>query len=91
MNPLSDGVGSFVPISSHGRIVNKDAILPSEPLEPAPKTDKRKQPAEEGFQHKRKWAISIDSNESVPREGCMADARCAGREEEFFRINSVMI
>ena len=42
---------------------------------------------EEGFQHKRKRVISIESNESIPREGLMADARHAGHEEEFFSIN----
>ena len=31
--------------------------------------------------------MSIKSNESIPSEGLMADARRAGREVEFFRIN----
>ena len=48
---------------------------------------KRKQPAEEGFQHKRKLAVSIERDESIPGEGLMADARRVGHGEEFFRIN----
>ena len=31
--------------------------------------------------------MSAESDESIPREGHMADARCARHEEEFFRIN----
>ena len=31
--------------------------------------------------------MTVESNESVPCEGHMADARRAGREEEFSRIN----
>ena len=50
--------------------------------------DKGKQPVEEGFQHKKKWVVSIKSDESVPGEGLMADARHACREEELFRISS---
>ena len=49
--------------------------------------DKGKQPVDEGLQRKRKRVISIESDEFIPGEGLMADARCAGREEEFFRIN----
>ena len=85
MNSSSDGAGSFVPVSSHGHVFNEDVTLPSEPFEPM---DKGKQPIEEGFQHKRKWAISVERDESVLGEGLMADARRAGREEESFRINS---
>ena len=49
--------------------------------------DKGKQLTEEGFQCKRKWAMSIDSDEFVPEEGLMADARHIDREEEFLIIN----
>ena len=31
--------------------------------------------------------MSIESDESIPRKGLMADVRRTGREEEFFRIN----
>ena len=31
--------------------------------------------------------MSIESDESIPREGLMADARHINRKEEFFRIN----
>ena len=36
---------------------------------------------------KKKWVVSVESDESIPREGLMADIRCVGREEEFFNIN----
>ena len=32
--------------------------------------------------------MSIESDESIPEENLMADARCTGRKDEFFRINS---
>ena len=31
--------------------------------------------------------MSVESDESIPREGLIADTRHAGREEELFRIN----
>ena len=31
--------------------------------------------------------MSIESDESIPREGLMADVRHAGRGEEFLKIN----
>ena len=31
--------------------------------------------------------MSVESDESIPEEGLMTDAKHAGREEEFFRIN----
>ena len=31
--------------------------------------------------------MNVESDESIPREGLMADARRAGHEEEFFNIN----
>ena len=48
--------------------------------------DKGKQPAEESFQRKRNRVVSVESDESVPGEGFMVDARHASSEEEFFRI-----
>ena len=42
---------------------------------------------EEGFQHKRKQVVSVESDESVPGKGLMVDTKHAGREEELFRIN----
>ena len=47
--------------------------------------DKGKQPMGEGFQLKKKRDMSVESNESAPREDLMADVRRAGREEEFFQ------
>ena len=35
---------------------------------------------------KKKWVVSVKSDESIPEEGLMADARCAGHEEELFNI-----
>ena len=49
--------------------------------------DKGKQHTEEGFQRKRKRVVSIESDEFVPKEGLMADARSVGRKEKFFKIN----
>ena len=43
---------------------------------------------EEGFQLKKKRAMSIESKESILGVGPIADARHAGHEKEFFRINS---
>ena len=31
--------------------------------------------------------MSVESDESVPGEGLMVDARCTGLEEKFYRIN----
>ena len=45
--------------------------------------DKGKQPTDEGSQCKRKWAMSIKSDES----SLMEDARRAGHKEEFFNIS----
>ena len=33
-----------------------------------------------------KRVMSIESDVSIPKEGLMADTKCAGRKEEFFRI-----
>ena len=63
MNLLSNRASSLVPTHSHGRIVNEDVVLPSEPFEPTPRMDKGKQPANESFQRKRKWVVSVDSRE----------------------------
>ena len=87
VSPSPDGVGSLALIPSYGHCVNEDADPLPESLEPAPRMDKGKQPAEKGFQLKRRRAVSIESDESILEEGLMADARCVGREEEFFRIN----
>ena len=87
VNPLSDEVGSLVPGPSHGHSINEDPITSIEPLKPAARMDKGKHPVEKGLQCKRKWAVSVKSDESIPGEGLMADARHASHEEEFFRIN----
>ena len=39
---------------------------------------------EECFQIKRKRAVSIESDKSVPEKGLMVDVRRFGCEEEFF-------
>ena len=49
--------------------------------------DKGKQLVDEGFQRKRKWTVSVESDDSIPWEGLIVDARCADCEEKFFRIN----
>ena len=49
--------------------------------------DKGKQHAEEGFQHKWKRVVSVESKEFVPDEGLKVDARRVGLEDEFFIIN----
>ena len=49
--------------------------------------NKGKQLTEEGFQCKRKWVVSVKSDEFVPNKGLMAYARRTDREEEFFIIN----
>ena len=88
MNPLPDGLGSFAHIPSHGRVVNEDVVLSSEPLEPVPPDGQGKIALGGGLSGKKKrLVVSIESNESIPGEGLMADARHAGREEEFFIIN----
>ena len=87
VTPSPGGASSLTPVPNHGYRVYEDAILPVESLEPAPWMDKGKQLEEEGFQRKRKWAMSVESDESILEEGLMEDVRCAGREEEFFRIN----
>ena len=76
----SDGAGSLATVPSHGRRVYEDAIPPSESLEPTLRMDKGKQPTEEGFQHKRKRVVSVESEKSVPEEGLMADMGCIGRK-----------
>ena len=87
MNTLFDEASSLAPVPSHGHSVNEDVVTPTEPLQPAPRMDKVKQHIEEGFQHKRKRAMSVDSDNSILREGLMANARRTGHEKEFFRIN----
>ena len=83
LNPLSNEASSLAPVPSHGHSVNENIVTPAEPLEPAPRMDKGKKPTEEGFQRKRKRAVSVESDESIPKEGLMADARRAGVEEKF--------
>ena len=88
VTPPSDGVGPLAPAPCHGHSANEDVVPPVEPLEPARRMDKGKQPTEEGFQHKRKQNVSVERDSSIPREGLMADAKCTGREVEFFIIDS---
>ena len=82
-----DGAGSLTPIPSHGHSVNEDVVPHAESLEPNTRMVKGKQHAKEGFQRKKKWVVSVESDEFVPEGGLMADARRIGREEEFFIIN----
>ena len=83
VNPPPNIASSLIP--AHG--INEDSATSVEPSESAPQVDKGKQPMDESLQHKRKWVVSIKSDESIPGEGFMADARCTGRKEEFFKIN----
>ena len=53
--------------------------------------DKGKQPAEEGFQHKKKWVVSVESDEPIPEEDLMVYMRCTSREEEYFITIQVSI
>ena len=87
MTPSPGGASSLAPVPSHGHRVHEDSVPPAKSLELAPRMDKGKQLVEEGFQSKRKWVVSVKSDESVSEEGVMADARRSGREVEFFRIN----
>ena len=34
-----------------------------------------------------KWVVSIESDESIPREGLKGNARSSSRKEEFLSIN----
>ena len=86
VNPPSYELSLLAHVPSHGHSVNKDSVTSVEPFEPTPQMDKGKQPTKEGFQPKRKRAMSIESDKSIPREGLMTNSRRAGREEEFFKI-----
>ena len=79
--------GSLIPILSQGSGANEDHVILVEPSDSAPQMDKGKQPVDEGLQRKRKRAVSVENDESIPREGFMANARCTGHKEKFFSIN----
>ena len=91
VNPPPDGVGSLIPTPSHGHSINEDPVTSVEPFESTPQMNKGKPPMEEGLQCKNKRVVSIERDKSIPREGLMADARCACREEEFFLLIWVLI
>ena len=91
MSPSFDGADSLAPISSYGPRVHEDIVPPAESLEPAPWMDKGKQPVEEGFQRKRKRAVSVASDKSATREGLMADASVLVTKMNFLELTHMLI
>ena len=87
MNPPPNVAGLVIPAPSQGHGINEDPVTAVEPPDSALRVDKGKQPTNEGLQGKRKRVVSVKSDEFIPGEGLMVDARCADHEKEFFSIN----
>ena len=87
VNPPPNMAGSLIPTLNQSHGANEVLVTSVEPSEFAPQVDRGKQPANESSQRKKKRTVSFESDESIPGEGLMADARRAGYGEEFFNIN----
>ena len=66
MNPPLDMTGLLILTLSQGSGTNEDPITLMEPSESSPRVDKGKQPTDEGLQCKRKRAMSVESDKSIP-------------------------